>query len=239
MNLKLCESTARRLWKGSDVCWTLDDNYLTVNGRKVHLMPWRFNRRLSEMRSLVGENHGVQNICAYKSVRIERSDRDFKRILLEELDTCSWLTGHETSSVYAVSNSDRTLLAIAETADGIVCALDLAATLSAESLPVTRHELIGEEGIITDRAINEQVPVSAVYLFKNSEKHPESFTDMDLSMLGLIPEEIQIVDFILHILAHPDEINEWNKRYEKLEKTVECVYSSIQTGKKINTEVRA
>lgn len=233
MNRKLCEATARRIWNKESPEWALEEGDVRVGSVRIPLMHWRFDRRLTEMRGLVGKGKAVYNLCAYKSVRVDHAGTDFDHILRRELDVCQWLLGQDIVSVYAIANGDKAVLALAETASGIVCALDLAATLSAESNPITRHEIIGVEGIITDRAINEQVPVEAVYVFKKNEKNPETFTDADFSMLGLKPEEIQIVDYIIDLLENPGQYEDLQNRYDYLTKLIDCFHTSIKMGKKV------
>lgn len=233
MNLKLCAETAQRIWNKEAHEWALEEDFVRIGNIRIPLMHWRFDRRLTEMRGLVGKGKAVYNLCAYKSVRVDHAGTDFDKILLRELDVCQWLLGQDIVSVYALSNGDKAVLALAETASGIVCALDLAATLSPETNPVTRHEIIGVEGIITDRSINEQVPVEAVYVFKDSEKNPETFTDMDFSLLGLTPEEVQIVDYIIDLLENPVQYEELLSRYDRLTKLIDCFHTSIRTGEKV------
>lgn len=231
MNLKLCVETAQRIWNKETPEWALEEDSVRIGDVRIPMMHWRFDRRLTEMRGLVGK--AVKNLCAYKSVLVDHAGKDFDRILLRELDVCQWLIGQELVSVYAISHSDKAVLALAETASGIVCAFDLAATLSPETNPITRHEIIGVEGIITDRSINEQVPVEAVYVFKDSEKNPETFTDTDFSMLGLTPEEVQIVDYTIDLLENPDQYDELQCRYDRLTKLIDCFNTSIRTGEKV------
>lgn len=233
MDLKRCEESAQKIWKKKDPVWNLEKDAVCIGDVRIPLMPWRFDRRLTEMRGLVGKGKAVYNLCAYKSVRVDWAGTDFNDILLRELDVCQWMIGQDIVSVYAVSRGDKAMLALAETAFGTVCAFDLAATLSPESKPVTRHEIIGVEGIITDRSINEQVPVDAVYVFKDDKKYPDAYTDMDFSMLGLTSEEIQIVDFILDLLANPAQYKELQDRYDRLTALIEVFHTSVQTGKKV------
>lgn len=237
MDLKACENTARKLWGVGDSTWGLDGYALCIDGKALPLMPWRFDRRLTEMRALVERDGALRQLCSYKSLRIDRAGADFKEMLLDELDTCEWLTGDSIASIYATSNGEHALLVIAKTSTGLVCAIDFAATLSKESKPVTRHEIVGVEGLITDRSINEQIPVESLYLFRDSAKAPETFTDMDNSMLGLIPEEVKTVDNIIFLLSNRDEHGKWLKRYDRLSYLVECVFDSVRTGQKVIPEV--
>lgn len=234
MDLKLCEKTVHRIWNKEAPVWSFEEDAVRIGDDRVPLMFWRFDRRLTEMRGLVGQS--VCQLCAYKSVRVDHAGEDFDAILLREIDVCQWLLGQDIVSVYAISSGDKALLALAETASGIVCAIDLAATLSPESKVITRHEITGVEGLITDRAINEQIPIDALYLFQKDRKHPETFTDMDYSMLGLNPEEIQVVDFVIDLLADPTQYGELQSRYERLKKLVGVVRKSIETGEKVFVE---
>lgn len=236
MNLKLCEETARRIWNKNTPDWSLEEDSVRIGDTRIPLMPWRFDRRLMEMRGLVGKDKSVYNLCTYKSIRVDHKGTDLDSVLIKELDVCQWLTGKEIVSFYALANGEKALLALADTDSGMVCAFDIAATLSLETNPITRHEIIGVEGLITDRAINEQVPVEALYVFKDNQKNPEAFTDMDMAMLGLTPEEIQTVDYIINLLENPEQYCELQSRYNRLTELVGYIKASIESGKKVFVE---
>ena len=242
MDLKQCEKTARKLLK-ADVMypdWFLTGKReLCIADKTVPLMPWRFSRRLETIHELIYNDEAVINLCSYKSIRIDHSGADLKELLYGELDTCEWLVGEKISSIFAVQNQNCALLAVAVMNSGMTGTIELAATLSLESVPVTRHEIIAVEGIITDRSINEQVPVEAVYLYTNNKKAPDGYTDMDISMYGLSPDEIEIVENIVFLLNKQDEHDLWQQRHKRLCYLTDCAFRSAKSGEKITMEVDA
>lgn len=240
MNIGLCEKTAKANIKADNIFpeWSLTDSQeLCIEDIKIPLMPWRFNRRLMEMKSLIVNDGAVKNLCSYKSVIVDHKNVDLRTLVYKELDVCQWLIGDEISYVYSLKNQDSALLLIAKMHSGVVCTFEIATTLSNESNPITRHEIVGVEGIITDRSINEQVPVEAVYLFCDDKKDPIGYTDMDYTMFGLSPEEIMLVDNAIYLLKNKDEYDFWQKRHERLEYLTECVFRSAELGEKVYTEV--
>ena len=240
MDLKQCEKTARKILK-TDVMypdWTLTGKReLYIADKIIPLMPWRFSRRLETIHELIYQDEAVKNLCSYKSIRIDHSGADLKELLYGELDTCEWLVGEKISYIFAVQNQDCALLAVAGMNSGVTGTIELAATLSMESVPVTHHEIIAVEGIITDRSINEQVPVEPVYLYTNNKKEPDGFTDMDISMYGLSPDEIEIVENTVFLLKKQDEHDLWQQRHKRLCYLTDCAFRSAKSGEKIYMEV--
>ncbi len=240
MDMKLCEKTARELLKNDAAYpdWTLTGKReLYIADKKIPLMPWRFNRRLETIHALIYNDKAVKNLCSYKSIRIDHSGANLKELLYGELDTCERLVGEKISYIFAMQNQDCALLAVAGMKSGVTGTIELAATLAMESVPVTRHEIIAVEGIITDRSINEQVPVEPVYLYTNNKKAPDGFTDMDISMYGLSPDEIEIVENIVYLLNNQDEYDLWIERHKRLTYITDCAFRSVKSGEKICMEV--
>lgn len=220
MNYELIKSHISSRMDNNDSCWNLDkDGKFSVDGKEYKLMPWRYDRRLRAVRGLSVENNMLRKICSYKSQRIGRKSENMKNVLMAELDICQWLTDDKINSVYAIGIGNETLSAILKTSSGILCNIEISLTLSEETAPVIKHEIVGKEGMISDRSINEQVPVEAVYVFENDKKHPTTYTDMDPDMLGLNPAEIMIADNIIDILNskyNPQEIDKIKKEVEDL-----------------------
>lgn len=220
MNYELIKIHVSSRLNNNDSCWNLDkEGKFSVDGIEFELMPWRYDRRLRALRGLSVENNVLRKICSYKSQRIGKKSENMKNVLMTELDICQCLTDDKINSVYAIGVGNETLSAILKTSKGILCNIEISLTLSEETSPVVRHELVGKEGMISDRSINEQVPVEAVYVFENDKKHPTTYTDMDPDMLGLNPAEIMVADNIIDILSskcNPQEINAIKKEAEDL-----------------------
>jgi hypothetical protein len=240
MDLILCEKTVQARLSTDMLLpdWSLTGKRrLRLVDHEIPLMPWRFNRRLETIYELIYVDGAVKNLCSYKSIRIDHTDSDLEELLYSELDTCEWLVGDKITSIYALQNQKQAILAVALMNSGVTATIELAATLSKESIPVTRHEIIAVEGVIMDRAINEQVPVETVYLYTADKKEPVGFTDMDISMFGLSPDEVEIVDNAVDLLKHQDRHDYWLRRDKQLCYLANCAICSAKTGEKVIMEV--
>ena len=206
-----------------------DDLCLSFNGKNLRLTPWRYDRRLLAVRALSVEENRLRGICSYKSVVVHKASEDIKKLLLAELDTCQWLLDDSIVSVYAIGNPDKTLSVMMRTEGDILCSIEIATTLSEDTAPITRHEIVGLEGMISDRSINEQVPFEAIYVFEDGKKSPTTYTDMDSLMLGCTPYEVSVIDNILYLLDSREE-NGVENALEDIRYLCDCVMKSIETG---------
>jgi len=80
---------------------------------------------------------------------------------------------------------------VAKLENGVVCTIEVAATLPATASPIDKHEIIARRGVACDRAVDTQVPQHSVYVF--SEKGEEAYTDTDYELYGLSEEDTAVV----------------------------------------------
>ena len=212
-----------------------DDFHIIVDKNVILLTNWRYDRRIMSLRALAIEDNVLRQNCSYKSTRIAHKNDDMKRTLFAEIDTCQWILGDKITSVYAQMETDKTLSLVMKTERGVLLSIEIALTLSEDTPPVTRHEIVGKEGMICDRSINEQVPFEAVYLFENDKKSPLTYTDMEASFYGLLPDEISLAENI--IASIPGYRNNFEKCDEQqIEKVISAVYKSAELGENVKVE---
>ena len=206
------------------------DESININGEEFTLSPWRFNRRFLAMRSLAVHDNVLSKICSYKSQNVLECNKDLRKVLYAELDLCEWLIDDKIISFYVSGCENKILSLILRTKKGVLCNIEIALTLSPDSAPVIGHEIVGKEGMISDRSINEQIPVNSVYLFEQDKKMPESFTDMDADMLGMDPYEIMVSDNIIDLLKSMPDYDVFLKESDRLFKLTELVFQSVDVG---------
>ena len=216
-----------------------EDLFLTFENKTFPLAPWRFDRRLMAMRTLAVEDCVLRQVCSYKSVRISNCSENIENAIRTELDVLEWMLDDKITSVYAVANSDRTMSIILQTQKNVLCNIEIALTLSDDTRPITRHEMVGIEGMISDRSINEQVPFEAVYLFNKDKKNPETYTDMEAYLFGLDPFEVAVAENVLDIVTNPGSAKTKCLNLDRIKYLSACVYESAAKGQKIKTEVTA
>lgn len=228
MNYDLIQKCVNQILGGENIDWQLSQNSLKFGDNVYPLTPWRYNRRLFEVRNLAVKTKSLRDICSYKSQRIETSDVNIYSVLYEELDTCEWILADKIISVFADINANKYITLILKTKCGILCNINISATLPLNATPITRHEIVGKEGMISDRAINELIPAESLYLF--SEEIEESFTDNDLYMLGLTPNEVMVADNIIQLLTNKPDVSLLEMENARNEYLVSCVKKSAKKG---------
>ncbi len=211
-----------------------DDISISADGKTLHLTPWRFDRRFLAMRTLSVKDNVLRKICSYKSLKVVKCSDEMKDIVYQELDVCEWLLDDNIVSVYAQASGDKIVSLILKTQKDILCNIEIALTLSEDTAPVTKHEIVGKEGMISDRSINEQIPVESVYLFEQNQKNPKAYTDMDVTMLGLSPDEIRIADNIIEWLGNPPDVDMLSNALGRMKYLTDCVFRSANAGEAID-----
>lgn len=170
---------------------TLDGNAVTVDGKTYPLLPWRAERRFTELKSLVdsGELHGISTM---RTLRVVKAGSDLYEQLYREVDICRFILGTEITEIFAIEGGDYTLNAIAATAAGYVCSFELSATLQNGQPNIDKHEIIAIGGVACDRAADTQVPQNSVYVY-GGKPEPDTYTDVDAELYGLTPDECAVV----------------------------------------------
>ena len=231
MNYELIKQSVNET-VGEIINWDFNGNEIVACSKNYELTPWRFNTRLKEVRNLASVVKCLRKNCSYKSLIATHNSADISEILFIEIDTCQWILNDRIKYVYAFSEENQMYSLIAKTVNGILCQIEISTTLNDETSPITRHEIVGKEGMICDRSINEQIPVDAVYLFKDTERFPESMTDTNLSSLGLTVFENQVLDNIVYILIHKASAISKSEK-ENVLSVIESINESVKTGKRV------
>ncbi|MBQ4065838.1 MAG: hypothetical protein IJD10_07030, partial [Clostridia bacterium] len=160
-------------------------------------LPWRAERRFTELKSLVdsGELHGISTM---RTLRVVKAGSDLYEQLYREIDICRFILGTEITEIFAIEGGEYTLNAIAATAAGYVCSLELSATLQSGQPNIDKHEIIAIGGVACDRAADTQVPQNSVYVY-GEKAEPDTYTDVDAELYGLTPDECAIVRYAFDV----------------------------------------
>lgn len=160
----------------------IDCQNAVIDGKAVQLLPWRSERRFSELKKLV-ESGTLNGLSTMRITHIAHKGADLFELFFREADICETIMGSALTEIFAVSNGDTALNVLAKNQDGCVCTFELAATLSDGAEPIDKHEIIACTGIACDRVVDTQVPQSSVYVL--GEKNTEQYTDVDMELFGL------------------------------------------------------
>ncbi len=229
MNYELIKKTVDRILENKYV-WEFDGNSaIKCNDKTIPLSTWLFNHKLEAMRKLAIKDKQLKKICSYKSTVIRNVSKDLFEALREELGTCEWMLDDKIKSLYGVYKENLTVSFVLKTEKDILCLINVACTLSDDTPNVVKYEIVGEEGVISDRAINEQIPVEAIYLFSNKERHPTTFTDIDFNMLGLTIPEVIVADSVAYTLTNAQIKEDMIKADARSRYLVDLAKKSLET----------
>ena len=165
-----------------------DCNTVVIDGKEIPLLSHRMERRFIELKNVVN-NGTLVGVSVMRAARIIEKNADIYVALYRELDLVQYVLQREIKSVMVMENGN-VLNAIATTVDGVVCTIDISATLRAGEIPKDKHEIISQRGIACDVVVDAQLKQDSIYVFGDENK---KFTDVDFELYGLSIEEIAVV----------------------------------------------
>ena len=120
------------------------------------------------------------------------------------------------------------LNAIATTEDGVVCTIEISATLKKGEIEKDKHEIISQRGIACDVVVDAQIKQDSIYIYGSENK---KFTDVDFELYGLSIEEIAVVRAAFAVAQNKnyDEMIAIDKNLLKL---VEMAKKSAKSGER-------
>lgn len=202
---------------------------LKKEGECVKLLPWRVERRFTELKNLT-ENGTLEEISTLRFA-VMSAEESLRNLLYRELDLCEFLGGSEIRSAFAVVAGNRIANVLIKLADGKSVSIECSAALPGKTAPLDRHELIARRGIACDRVVDTQVPQSSIYLFRNGEE--TRYTDVDSELYGLENQEIWIVRAAFAIIKTPGLAAQWNRTDHILRRNVESILNTAESGKPV------
>ena len=124
--------------------------------------------------------------------------------------------------------NDIVLNAIASTVDGVVCTLEISATLQKGEAPKDKHEIIAEHGIGCDVVVDAQLKQDSIYVFGAENK---KFTDVDFELYGLSVEDVAVVRTAFG-LAKQDDYAEILACKANIDTLADLARKAVSTGER-------
>ena len=165
-----------------------DDKTVVIDGMELPILSHRSERRFVELKNMVN-NGTLIGISVMRVARIIGKGFDIYETLYRELDLCQYILQRKMKSIMVMEN-DNVLNSIATTEDGIVCTIEISATLKEGEIPKDKHEIISQRGIACDVVVDAQLKQDSIYVFGPENK---KYTDVDFELYGLSIEETAIV----------------------------------------------
>lgn len=203
-----------------------DRKTAVIGGAEIPLLSHRNERRFIELKNIV-QGGTLQGISVMRVARIVEKNADLFEELYRELDLCQFILGRKIVAITAMQN-ENTLNVIATAEDGVVCTLEIAATLPKGEISKDKHEIISQRGIACDIVVDAQLKQDSIYLFGAENK---KFTDVDFELYGLSAEETAVVRSAFSI-AQKNAKDEMIAIDQSLTLLVEKAKKSVQTGER-------
>ena len=165
-----------------------DEKTDIIDGKEIKTLPHRSERRFLELKNIVN-NGTLVGVSVMRVARIIEKGKNIYDELYREFDLCEYVLQRKIKSVMVMQN-DNVLNSIATTEDGVVCTIEISATLKKGEVEKDKHEIISQRGIACDVVVDAQLKQDSIYVFGSENK---KFTDVDFELYGLSIEEIAVV----------------------------------------------
>ncbi len=204
-----------------------DGKTVVIDGEELPLLAHRSERRFTELKGLAN-NGTLTGISVMRVARIVEKGADIYAELYRELDLCQYILQRKLKSVTVMANGN-VMNAIATAEDGVVCTLEISATLRAGEPAKDKHEIIAEHGIACDIVVDAQVKQDSIYVF--GAEGNEKYTDVDFELYGLPVEDIAVVRAAFAI-ARDKNVEELKAVDANLRALVELAKRSANSGER-------
>ena len=203
-----------------------DCKTVLIEGQEIPLLSHRLERRFIELKNVV-QGGTLAGVSVMRVARIVPKSNDIFDELYREFDICQYVLGRKIIGITAVQN-DNTLNVIATAEGGIVCTIEISATLPFSEAPKDKHEIISQHGIACDVVVDTQLKQDSIYVFGEENK---KYTDVDFELYGLSIEDIAVVRSAFAIAQNKTE-SEMLALDDTLKKLVGKAKDSVKTGER-------
>ena len=203
-----------------------DEKTVIIDGQALPLLAHRNERRFLEQKNIV-TGGTLQGVSVMRVARIIEKGSDIYEALYRELDICRYVLGRKLVSIMVMQN-DNVLNAISTCQDGVVCTIEISATLAKGEAPKDKHEIIAQRGTCCDVVVDAQLKQDSIYFFGEEN---QKFTDVDFELYGLRIEEVAIVRAAFGI-AQKKNYEEMKTLAEELDQLIVLAKRSAENGER-------
>lgn len=204
-----------------------DRETVIINGKEVPILSHRLERRFIELKNIV-RGGTLVGISVMRVARIVEKTKDIYAELYRELDLCQYILGRKIEYITVLENGN-VLNAIATAEEGVVCTIEISATLRNGEVPKDKHEIISQRGIACDVVVDAQLKQDSIYVFGEDN---QKYTDVDFELYGLSIEDIAVVRSAF-LLAQNGKLEQQLKIDENLNKLICTAKKSAENGKRM------
>ena len=204
-----------------------DRKTVIINGEELPLFAHRYERRIVELEKLTNDGT-LFGISVMRTARIVERGSDVFDELYRELDICQYVLRRKIKTITVMQN-ESVLNTIAVTDDGIVCTIEVSATLTKGEPPKDKHEIISQRGIACDIVVDAQLKQDSIYVFGNENK---KYTDVDFEIFGLLIDDTAVVRAAF-ALAQSEDYSDIKNDAENLERLIRLAQKSAKTNERM------
>ncbi len=204
-----------------------DRKTVIINSEELPLFAHRYERRIIELEKLANDGT-LFGISVMRTARIVERGSDVFDELYRELDICQYVLRRKIKTITVMQN-ESVLNTIAVTDDGIVCTIEVSATLTKGEPPKDKHEIISQRGIACDIVVDAQLKQDSIYVFGNENK---KYTDVDFEIFGLLIDDTAVVRAAF-ALAQSEDYSDIKNDAENLERLIRLAQKSAKTNERM------
>ena len=204
-----------------------DRKTVIINSEELPLFAHRYERRIIELEKLANDGT-LFGISVMRTARIVERGSDVFDELYRELDICQYVLRRKIKTITVMQN-ESVLNTIAVTDDGIVCTIEVSATLTKGEPPKDKHEIISQRGIACDIVVDAQLKQDSIYVFGNENK---KYTDVDFEIFGLSIGVTAVVRAAF-ALAQSEYYSDIKNDAENLERLIRLAQKSAKTNERM------
>lgn len=204
-----------------------DRKTVIINSEELPLFAHRYERRIIELEKLANDGT-LFGISVMRTARIVERGSDVFDELYRELDICQYVLRRKIKTITVMQN-ESVLNTIAVTDDGIVCTIEVSATLTKGEPSKDKHEIISQRGIACDIVVDAQLKQDSIYVFGNQNK---KYTDVDFEIFGLLIDDTAVVRAAF-ALAQSEDYSDIKNDAENLERLIRLAQKSAKTNERM------
>lgn len=208
----------------------VDNLTVNVDGKNLALLPWRSERRFTELKKLITDGQ-INGISVMRTLRIVQKGADLFDEILREFDINQYILGSNITEIFAIGDENHAINIIAKTKDDYICTLEISATLAQGTDIIDKHEIISLSGVACDRAADTQIPQSSIYVYGQEQV---KYTDVDAELFGLSVDECAVVRSAFEIAKTKQdlsgEVNNLNKLIAAVKKSLDTMENVLVEG---------
>lgn len=213
----------------------INEKSAVVDGVETPLLPWRWERRIIELKNLASGNAAsgaLSGISVMRTAHIARKGASLTELAKREIDICEYVLSSPVADIFAIGDEENVLNIVAKLSSGVVCTIELSATLAPDAKPIDKHEVIAQKGVACDRVVDTQIPQSSIYMYTD-DKNPKQFQDVDAELYGLSIDQVAIVRQTFDMAQKGYDLKNENAHLDEL---IIALKDSLAQEKKIVTE---